>query len=916
MSDFKRRLAENWHQEVPGARWFKADLHIHTLDDLPGGRAKVPPEVTGDPCSPTNLRRYARLLLQAAAGRGVRILGLTPHSARMATDGASAVWAIVDEWNDGVDDDGEPFRSKLYAVFPGFEPSFAEGKSGLHLIFIFDPEIGQADYLRAFDLVMDQRRPWQGNELQISRKAAADAFAALRDFHGRENGQDADDRSTWDYLCLAPHIDNEKGIFGAEKGQILAQFPPEEVAGLELPDEKLPDDALAKRPWLRGNVDRHRLAFFHGSDAYSPQDIGNRFTWVKLARPRVEGLRQAFLAADSRIRIAYCRGDDGQLVEIDVPPDVTLSPRPWLKSIRVTGGASFFRNKDRTETQFNLSPDLTCIIGGSMTGKSTLLDGLRVHVDAPPPTDDNLSRQVLARGRDRFLAGSPSVVLECPGQDPTGAVYDSWPAEFYAQNELQRLAQDPNAVEDILSRLVAEETSGISSRKQHLATLDDKLARLAKQLDKLDQNFADAEQGVDRARRAASELAAFAAAGIDELHSAAASHGRWRQAATAAREALADARGVRVAELPEDLEAMPPMPPALAVADQDAIYDCIADVRRHLTLAAQGLAALIPLISVAVAAAEQHEAAVHEQVERKLAATGYDSAAIKEFSALSRQAALLESREALWKDLQERRDRGERDFQQLLDQREGIVGEQRRAYERVTDAIRRDFGGRVRARRQNEGVRAPLETFLGSLKQRGVTRWWNDLGGDRQPGPERLLNALHSGSLAAVGMSEPVQQTFRDAMTTANQRALAAIRCDDRYFLEWRVGDGKYRALDDLSGGQRVSVLLSLLLETTDQRPLVIDQPEDELDNRFLFDTVLPALKRLKGRRQIVVATHNPNIVVNGDADQVIQLQATANSGRIAQAGAIEDAAVRDAIMQTVDGGVEAFRLRHMKYGF
>ena len=186
---------------------------------------------------------------------------------------------------------------------------------------------------------------------------------------------------------------------------------------------------------------------------------------------------------------------------------------------------------------------------------------------------------------------------------------------------------------------------------------------------------------------------------------------------------------------------------------------------------------------------------------------------------------------------------------------------------------------------------------------------------DSRPGPQELLHGLQTGKLAALGMSRTVQQTFRDAMPSAKQRTLATIRCDDEYLLELEVG-GEYRRLDDLSGGQRVSVLLPLLLETTDPRPLVVDQPEDELDNRFLFDTVLPALKRLKGRRQIIVATHNPNIVVNGDADQVIQLEATANNGRIGQAGAIEDAAVRDAIMQTVDGGTEAFRLRHMKYGF
>ena len=65
----------------------------------------------------------------------------------------SAVWQIVEEWNSGIDDDGVPFREKVYAVFPGFEPSLKDGRSGLHLIFLFDPEIGRINYLKAFDLI-------------------------------------------------------------------------------------------------------------------------------------------------------------------------------------------------------------------------------------------------------------------------------------------------------------------------------------------------------------------------------------------------------------------------------------------------------------------------------------------------------------------------------------------------------------------------------------------------------------------------------------------------------------------------------------------------------------------------------------------------------------------------------------------
>ena len=230
--------------------------------------------------------------------------------------------------------------------------------------------------------------------------------------------------------------------------------------------------------------------------------------------------------------------------------------------------------------------------------------------------------------------------------------------------------------------------------------------------------------------------------------------------------------------------------------------------------------------------------------------------------------------------------------------------------------VEREFGGRIRVRRFDDADTRPLDAFLRSLRQRSVTRWWNDLDSHARPSPETLARRLKAGSLADVGMTGAVQDKFRESLTRSRRRELAALRCPDRYVVELRMDDGSYRALNDLSGGQRVSVLLSLLLETTDDRPLAIDQPEDELDNKFLWETVLPALKKLRGRRQVIVATHNANIVVNGDADMVIQLDATARRGRVACAGAIEEPAVRDAILRTVDGGEEAFRLRRQKYGF
>ena len=887
----------------------------------------MPSGISGGPQATGAIETYARRFLQSAVEHGVRVIGLTPHSPRVgATGDASAVWQIVEEWNNGIGDDGVPFRERVYAVFPGFEPSLKDGKSGLHLMFLFDPEIGRADYLKAFDLVMGGVAPWPDkpdNQLRMSNNSAEEAFHDLREFQNRECPKSQDGSFQWNYLALAPHVDHEKGLLGAQRAQVQQYFPHDEVAGLELADHKLPDDTIKNRQWLRENMAVHRQAFFHGSDAYTVDEIGKRHTWLKLASPRIEALRQAFIASDSRVRIGYRRETNGELKEIQDPPDVTMNQRPWLKSVKVSGKASFFGgdNAGESSTVFELSPDLTCIIGGSMTGKSTLLDGLRVHVDADLPQDDSVREQVEERGKLRFLSGSAEVVLDCPGRDPTAALYEQWPAIFYTQTELQRLAQNPEAIEDILARLVVSETQDIMEREKRLSDLDRELTRAATRLGKLGNNVADAEQAAQRSQRAAHELAAFSDAGVENLNRVSSDLSRWRGSAKAATklarelDSLLDSlSAVDVPELDKDLAGT--LQASGVIESKADLHERWDRVRRSLRSAKDELGVATTVIKSITDALGVHEDNVRVQVDRDLAARGMDGAKINQLQELTAQASLLGSYEAHFIEQNVALLSAGHTFGALRQERRGLVEQQRCAFDRVIEAVHSQFDGRIEARRIDEGRKATLGDFLKALNQRGITRWWNDLSDDQRPTPDKLLEKLASGHLEEVGMSQAVSETFRVQLTPSRQRELAALRCHDDYVLEFKMGDGSYRPLRDLSGGQRVNLLLSLLLETNDERPLVIDQPEDELDNRFLFETMLPALKRLKGRRQIIVATHNANIVVNGDADLVIHLEATADRGRVANSGAIEDPAVRDAIVRTVDGGDEAFRQRRLKYGF
>lgn len=128
---------------------------------------------------------------------------------------------------------------------------------------------------------------------------------------------------------------------------------------------------------------------------------------------------------------------------------------------------------------------------------------------------------------------------------------------------------------------------------------------------------------------------------------------------------------------------------------------------------------------------------------------------------------------------------------------------------------------------------------------------------------------------------------------------------------------GNFKKLSQLSKGQRATALLLILLADSD-KPLVIDQPEDDLDNRFVYDGVVKQLRKLKGKRQIIASTHNANIPVLGDAELVLTLQASNDHAELDldAVGSLDIVSVRKNIENILEGGAEAFSSRRRIYGF
>lgn len=895
--------ASRWHYEVPGARWFKADLHLHTLDDP---KFERPQGLNGRADDPLVIEDFARQYLDTAIQNGIEVLGLTPHAIQAGDSEISVVWGIVDTWmNRCRKSDGKPYRELIYSVFPGFEPAFNEGKEGLHLLLLFDPIIGRKSFLQAFASVMGAVDPYGDDRtLRLSKKTASDAIADLRK---TENS----------FVVLAPHAFSGKGLFAQMKAQRLADFPTTELAGIELGDSKLPANELQNRPWLQNAIDEHEFAFFHASDAYSLSDIGKRFTYMKLASPTIGALRQAFLASDSRIQIAYEKDCGQNLVERNDLPLPTACDRPWIRAVTVKGGRSLFGSGENGQTIY-FSPDLTCIIGSKMSGKSTLLDGLRVRIGlAMPHGTTKLDADVKDRAEKHFLVGNPDIEIDIEGPVSRAAqIKERWSAICYTQRELEHDAKSPETVVNLLYKLDGTYSADLIDRHAELAELDEELKDCVSRIGKARESALEATEKLDRTKKAQESLERFSEADIKGLTNA-----QHDQSSLVTFEQDQKDLGDEIAKASKSAAKLQ-IPKLLLQTNSDSINTKLghvdikqlaAYIKDQLNEASNSVEELLKRTSKAIEMADTNAKQAKDAVTAKLVELDKEKDVLHQFEALRKDAAPYSESLERFKRLRKDYITQLREFLRLRKKRDELIGQQRSRMTQVMQKIESRFPN-IRVKFIQDGERSAFNKWIQSLKTSGITRWVNN---NELVSAPLLIQAIRSGGFRGVGMSPDVENSFTSCLTFDRKLALWALSTKDSYEIEFQNDPtGVFKPLDQLSGGAQMSVLLSLILETETSQPLVIDQPEDEIDKRYLFDTLLPALRRLKGRRQVIFATHDPNIVVNGDADYVVHLEATADTVVPSPQGAIEMPEVQDAIISTLDGGQDAFRLRMVKYGF
>jgi len=135
---------------------------------------------------------------------------------------------------------------------------------------------------------------------------------------------------------------------------------------------------------------------------------------------------------------------------------------------------------------------------------------------------------------------------------------------------------------------------------------------------------------------------------------------------------------------------------------------------------------------------------------------------------------------------------------------------------------------------------------------------------------------------------------------------------DDGIFIRYRAPDGRMEDITSASPGQKGASMLQFLLSYgTD--PLLLDQPEDDLDCLMLSQSDLPAIAANKKRRQLIIVSHSAPIVVNGDAEYVISMKYDRSGLRPDLCGALQDSHIKALICQQMEGGEKAFRSRYAR---
>ena len=615
-------------------------------------------------------------------------------------------------------------------------------------------------------------------------------------------------------------------------------------------------------------------------------------------------------------------------------------------SLNVTGG--FLAG-----VQLEFADGLNCLIGGRGAGKTTALEFLRFGLGLMPDPKANPQRyraiealvkanlgngqlriELRTKTDMRYTAGrsaheSVQVLNEVGAPVPISLDRDQiFGADVFSQNEIEEIASNPAAQLELLDRF----------QEREAVAIDRELEQLQRQLDQSSVDLRRFDEELDDARGRASEMPVLQEKlkGLAEVAGPDASRINAAHAAKSQRAREEKVPGLIIAALQKLVREIRSIQSAFEAGVEaqldtqirqganrelfQSLQEDVEEFSRHLIETSESIENQARVVEErvrthAAVLAEQHAvqeaeyrtitAASDEQSERaaerralQTALAGAQSAANEQLAKEQQRLEMLKVRTELLKRVSElcdqrfalRKQIAERLSSQFPSIRVTVAqaAELQDYQELVTEALK---GSGVRQGPTAERLcQVFLPTELAEVVANNDSSTLMERSGFDQERSKKILNALRNGGI---------------------HYAIETIALNDRPCIELLDGD-TFKDSTHLSTGQRCTTILPILL-TQSERPLLIDQPEDNLDNAFVYDTIVRALQTTKGRRQVIFVTHNPNIPVLGEAERVFVFSSDGQHSSLKQVGTVDECRVQ--IENILEGGREAFLKRKVRYG-
>lgn len=626
------------------------------------------------------------------------------------------------------------------------------------------------------------------------------------------------------------------------------------------------------------------------------------------------------------------------------PESSRLRASHKIRKLSVHGG--FW---DGLEMEF--ASALNTIIGARGTGKTTILELCRYCLGQMPGSDPLREQQLTKLIKANLDRGTVEVTIEtrdgmtyrvARGSSGEPEVSDErgspvevslsrgqvFAADFYSQHQIEDIAVSPKAQLSIIDQFVADEIAELEPKRRSLIA---DLEKNSNDIHRLRQAISDREESLSELPEIRKRLDALDLGGerADDINREVALKGARDQEKRLMRRVdehlgtvfeqleglIRSVRGLdKIVEHheSENRSLFERLQMVLEAAGNDVVGH-LAGARKLIEEARSSVEDLDRELGEAHAGQEQRYSELLRKHQDAQAQAREAARLQSRLNELLEQKRLIEGRRKELIELGKKRG-------DLLDKLSELHDKMFALRQRTAREITARLEPDIRISITQFGDRAEYAERL-RISLRGKGRHYSALVGriEQHLPPRELVRLVERNAASELATTLEVRDEqavwLVDALKSIEDGKLLldleTLQLDDRPKIELCDG-GTYKDASTLSTGQKCTTILPILLLDSD-RPLLIDQPEDNLDNAFIYETVVRNIAEVKRKRQLIFVTHNPNIPVLGDAERVFVTESDGQRGRLRAAGDVEK--VKREIEQILEGGAEAFLERKRRYG-